>query len=395
MWSLWEKLVKNMAHFPFQCKEQVRLHPANHSLDTPKESRPQTEHSNKNADNGLLHPVVCPMGLAGLAERALDAVVGDRATMKKTTADRPVLLVGNYCHDTLHLPSGNRHETLGGSVSFVTRVFDSVGVECRVMAKVGDDFCYSADVHRHPPRVVGGVRTTKFVADLTGGERSIRLEACCEVIRPEDIPVRCDNGTDFGLGMAIGVAGEITPETLEAIMDRTPFVVCDLQALIREVDPSSGEVSLCHLEQTPFARLLHRISFLKATKVESCYMKVDSVRKTTCVVVTDGKRGCNVFYQNHAFHVPAFPAQEVDPTGAGDCFLAGFVAGLCRGLSLEKAALMGNYFGGIAVAQVGVPVITEQHVREWEELVKRVSSQRDCPQIQMAVDNLVRVQTGV
>ena len=55
----------------------------------------------------------------------------------------------------------------------------------------------------------------------------------------------------------------------------------------------------------------------------------------------------------------------MDPTGAGDSFLAGFVCGLCQGLPLATAVRMGNFFGSLAVQQVGIPKVTQVAMREW------------------------------
>ncbi|MBI3542646.1 MAG: glycosyltransferase, partial [Deltaproteobacteria bacterium] len=55
------------------------------------------------------------------------------------------------------------------------------------------------------------------------------------------------------------------------------------------------------------------------------------------------------------FRVPAFPAVERDPTGAGDSFLAGFAYGLSRSLPPHEALRLGNYCGSLAVGQLGVP----------------------------------------
>jgi 1D-myo-inositol 3-kinase len=60
---------------------------------------------------------------------------------------------------------------------------------------------------------------------------------------------------------------------------------------------------------------------------------------------------------NERIDVPAFPAEEVDPTGAGDCFLAGFALGLLRELPLARCAELANWFGAQAVRQVGVPTL--------------------------------------
>ncbi len=136
-----------------------------------------------------------------------------------------------------------------------------------------------------------------------------------------------------------------------------------MQALIRTIDPETGLVGLRKLEETPFYDLLHGISFLKAARNEACYLDLETVRQKTVVIVTEGKHGSRVYSKDREYRVPAFPATEVDPTGAGDSFLAGFSAGLYQGLPVEQAVLMGNYFGGLAVGQVGVPHFTENQLQ--------------------------------
>jgi len=47
------------------------------------------------------------------------------------------------------------------------------------------------------------------------------------------------------------------------------------------------------------------------------------------------------------------PGEVVDTTGAGDCFYAGLIAGLCRGLSVEQSAQLGAATGACCTTQVG------------------------------------------
>jgi len=89
------------------------------------------------------------------------------------------------------------------------------------------------------------------------------------------------------------------------------------------------------------------------------------------VIITQGKNGCRVYERHRDFHVPTFPAQEVDPTGAGDSFLAGFSAGLMHGLSVEDAVLVGNYFGSVTVGQIGVPRFNDEHLQRLHELLDK------------------------
>jgi sugar/nucleoside kinase (ribokinase family) len=61
------------------------------------------------------------------------------------------------------------------------------------------------------------------------------------------------------------------------------------------------------------------------------------------LVVKQGARGALYAApgQSEAVHVRLPPVRPVDTTGAGDCFNAGLIAGLLRGLSLPRAAAVG------------------------------------------------------
>jgi tagatose kinase len=71
------------------------------------------------------------------------------------------------------------------------------------------------------------------------------------------------------------------------------------------------------------------------------------------IVVTQGAEGCTVYTQAKKQHVPGFPAEEVDPTGAGDCFDAGFLVSWLSGQPLADAARFANACGALAVTQQG------------------------------------------
>lgn len=55
------------------------------------------------------------------------------------------------------------------------------------------------------------------------------------------------------------------------------------------------------------------------------------------VVITDGPRGATSWIDGRFREVPAVATPVVDPTGAGDAFLAGLLAGRLRGLDVEGA----------------------------------------------------------
>lgn len=66
-----------------------------------------------------------------------------------------------------------------------------------------------------------------------------------------------------------------------------------------------------------------------------------------------GERGCRVYTREGAFAAAGFKVEAVDPTGAGDCFDGGFVAGFLQGMPLEETARLANAMGALGAARRG------------------------------------------
>ena len=88
------------------------------------------------------------------------------------------------------------------------------------------------------------------------------------------------------------------------------------------------------------------------------------------VVFTHGAAGCEVIAGGRVRRVGIFPAAEVDPTGAGDVFTAGFLLGLARGEAPVDAARLGAAAGSIAVEGRGIDAL--HRVGEAEARAARV-----------------------
>lgn len=71
------------------------------------------------------------------------------------------------------------------------------------------------------------------------------------------------------------------------------------------------------------------------------------------VVVKLGARGCFASTAEGDFYSPACPAEVVDTTGAGDCFVGGYLAGRFQGKSHREAATLGNRMGALSVSCLG------------------------------------------
>jgi len=70
-------------------------------------------------------------------------------------------------------------------------------------------------------------------------------------------------------------------------------------------------------------------------------------------VVTDGPHGAFVRHAGRETHVPAFPCEPKDLTGAGDMFAGAFLYGLTQGIPAERAARAACYLAMKVITQVG------------------------------------------
>jgi adenosine kinase len=72
------------------------------------------------------------------------------------------------------------------------------------------------------------------------------------------------------------------------------------------------------------------------------------------VVTTLGREGSRIASRDGVTDIPAAPSGPVvDPTGAGDAYRAGLVAGLLRGLDVAAAGRVASLAATYAIEQVG------------------------------------------
>lgn len=92
------------------------------------------------------------------------------------------------------------------------------------------------------------------------------------------------------------------------------------------------------------------------------------------LIVTASEKGSTVYAPDEVMEIPAFaPAKIIDPTGAGDAYRAGLMAGIARGLPLEISAKVGALSATFALEQVG----TQNHDFTAAGFVERFRSLSD------------------
>ncbi|MGQ9746635.1 MAG: carbohydrate kinase family protein [Candidatus Caldatribacteriaceae bacterium] len=97
----------------------------------------------------------------------------------------------------------------------------------------------------------------------------------------------------------------------------------------------------------------------------------------TIVALKKGREGSTIYTRDGRWDIPAFVVEEVDPTGAGDCYCAGFLAGLARGLSVEEAGRLANAVGALAVTKKG-PMEGAPTWQEVQEFLRSWEGRKSC-----------------
>src|SRR5262249_17272533 len=106
----------------------------------------------------------------------------------------------------------------------------------------------------------------------------------------------------------------------------------------------------------------------KANSAEQAFLKLKE--RVPSVVVTHGPHGAYIRHDGVEKHVPAFPSDPKDLTGAGDMFAGAFLYGITHGVSPEKAARAAGYLSHKVIMQVGARL--HHGTRQfWDECLSR------------------------
>lgn len=94
------------------------------------------------------------------------------------------------------------------------------------------------------------------------------------------------------------------------------------------------------------------------------------MRPGRILVATNGAKGCTVYTSEdrQGIQAPGFSVTEVDPTGAGDCFDAGFLVRWLATGDTAEAARFANACGALAVTKAG-PAEGAHHLADVEAFI--------------------------
>ncbi|BDG05391.1 PfkB family carbohydrate kinase [Anaeromyxobacter oryzae] len=259
-----------------------------------------------------------------------------------------VLLAGNVTLD--RVPGGF---TPGGTVSYAARTYLGLGARVRAVTAAAADYP-SATLAGADVVVVPAARTTTFVNTYdAAGIRTQRVEAIAPPVEPSQAPA---SWLAADLVHLAPIMGEIALRTwLPAVRGR--FVGIGVQGWVRAV-AADGTVI-----QPPWEPAPEELRGVDAACVGEDDLRGQGdlldrlIAAVPIVAFTHGDRGCEVIVRGRTLRIGAFRTHEVDPTGAGDVFSAGFFLGLAEGADPAQAARLGAAAASIVVEARGADAL--------------------------------------
>jgi sugar/nucleoside kinase (ribokinase family) len=248
------------------------------------------------------------------------------------------VVVGNPVADAVHQDGVPVRRACGGTATYATLALRTLGLDAVLVGAVGDDHAdmlraplASAGVDLRGLRVDGGP-STAYVLDYDGptGERRVRLRHRGPPVRPGDLPH--PPGAAF---VHIGAfAGEVLPATVARLASWGIPLGVDLHVLRCFANDGSvrlGDAAATGIDFGLFDTIKGAFEEIRAFAPSAggdlqAAMRAIAALGVRHVLATDGRHGALMQVDGVVEIVPAFPVREVDATGAGDVFLAGFLA---------------------------------------------------------------------
>ncbi len=289
-----------------------------------------------------------------------------------------LVAVGHFSIDSILLPSRQTpFVLLGGSAAYVTLSARRLEARTAVISKVGNDFpeAYRWWLEQESVNLAGltkleNAQTTRFELEYDSdlSNRTMLLKVRTPPLTIEDIPNALK-----ALAIHIApIAGEVTQDVIEKLRERADVLSFDPQGLVRKFD-ENGRITYGQLANP---QILDLINIYKSSQKEiealtaltDLNSAIDAVHDhgVRIVIVTLGAKGSVLSVEGSLHYIPACkPEKLVDPTGAGDAFIGGFLTEYTNDANILRCACIGSAAASFVLEGIG-PTFFGDKIRVYE-----------------------------
>lgn len=274
-----------------------------------------------------------------------------------------IIVVGHVCQDIL--PDGGLG--LGGTASYAAVTAQRLGQRIGLVTSTGPDLDVSAIFPGIEIACRPSAETTVFENIYFDGHRKQYLHHHAGALCCPDIPPAWRQAHIVYLG---SIDQELDDSLFDCFSPEATIGVMP-QGFFRRWD-EHGQVS--YTDWTPSEHILRRIDVLTISELDVPdpeALVADWGRFIGTIVVTRAERGATVYQQGEVCHYAARPAQQADPTGAGDVFAIAFLIRLVETGDACLAAHFANTVASFSVEGPGMSAIpTRQQVEAYLDAIE-------------------------
>lgn len=292
-----------------------------------------------------------------------------------------VYVAGHFSIDSIILPTRSQPFTiLGGAVAYTSFTITHLGANAAIISRVGEDFpeAYLWWLAQEGIDVSSVVRcnqekNTRF--ELTYNrdfsERALILKSKGNPINLQDLP----NGMNPKAVHIAPIVNEVSYEVIERLKACTKVLSLDPQGLLRSFDGNGAVIKNAEVDK----RIFNLVNIYKSSQDEIFTLTGQTELKPAIraihdfgvetVIVTMGAKGSILSVEGAQYKIPAFQSKVlVDPTGAGDVFIGGFLTEYLRDKESLWCATVGSASASLVVEGIGSTYFGEK-----EEIYQRAT----------------------
>ena len=277
-----------------------------------------------------------------------------------------IAVIGHLSIDTILLPTRKLpFVVLGGAATYTSFVAKRLDATASVISRVGGNFpeAYLWWLKQEGIDLSGVTKKAnepstcfelKYNEDLS--DRVLKLKSKGEPISLADVP----SDLQAKAIHIAPIANEVSVEVVEHLKQCADVLSIDPQGLLRSFDEAGNVNENAMVDTTIFSL----INIYKSSQNEIYKLTGESELKPAMkaihdvgvetVIVTMGAKGSILSVEGAQYNIAACPSQVlVDPTGAGDVFIGGFLTEYLRQKDSTWCACVGSAAASVVVEGLG------------------------------------------